>query len=103
MKKHHKLVRDKIPDIIRAQGQKPIIRILDDKEYVEQLIEKLCEAVDEFDEDRTAAELADILEVITALMKALGIKQEDLRTMRSKKAATRGTFKKRIFLEKVVG
>ncbi len=101
MKKYHKLVRDKIPEIIRAKGHKPIIRILDDKEYVEQLIEKLCESVDEFDEDRTVQELADILEVLTALMEALGLKQEDLRIARTQKATVRGAFKKRIFLERV--
>lgn len=101
MKKYHKLVRDKIPEIIRARGQKPVIRILGDKEYVEHLIERLCEEVDEFDEDRSVEEMADILEVLMALAETLGIKQADIASMRTKKATARGGFKKRIFLERI--
>lgn len=101
MKKYNKLVRDKIPEIIQKQGQSPVTRILDDSEYVEGLMDKLCEEVDEFDEDRNVEEMADILEVLMALAGALGISQKDLLKVRQKKALTRGSFKKRIFLERV--
>lgn len=30
---YNKLVRDKIPDIIRQQGKKPLVRILENGEY----------------------------------------------------------------------
>jgi len=101
MKKYNKLVRDKIPEIIQARGQTPVVRTLDNKEYLKQLLEKLFEEVDEFDEDHTVEEMADILEVLMALADTLGIKQSDLETMRKRKAAARGAFKKRIFLERV--
>ena len=101
MKKYNKLVRDKIPEIIKKRGQQPITRILDDREYIEQLFEKLCEEIDEFDEDRNAAELADVLEVLTALAQALDISQKDLKLSRVKKARAHGVFKKRLFLERV--
>lgn len=89
-------------EILKKQGREPIFRILDDKEYVEKLIDKLCDEVGEFDEDRTADELADILEVLNALMDALHITPAQLKKARQKKAKTRGVFKKRIFLEKVI-
>ena len=101
MKKYNKLVRDRIPDIIKKRGQNPVTRILDKNEFVEGLIDKLCEEVDEFDEDRNAEELADIIEVLMALAQALGISQQELKKVRDKKALTRGSFRKRIFLERV--
>ncbi len=101
MKKYNKLVRDNIPTIIKKSGRRPKTRILDDKEYVEQLFEKLCEEIDEFDEDRNVEELADIIEVLMALARTLGISQEELKEVRAKKVATRGAFKKRLFLERV--
>ena len=101
MRKYNKLVRDRIPDIIKKQGQNPVTRILDDNEYVEGLIDTLCQEVDEFDEDRNVEELADIIEVLMALAQALGISQKDLLKVRQKKALIRGGFNKRIFLERV--
>jgi predicted house-cleaning noncanonical NTP pyrophosphatase (MazG superfamily) len=101
MKKYNKLVRDRIPEILAKQGQNPVTRILDNNEYVEGLMDKLCEEVDEFDEDRNVEEMADILEVLMALASALGISQQDLRKVREKKALTRGGFKKRILLERI--
>ena len=40
---YKKLVRDKIPEIIESNGEKPITRILNDVEYNEELIKKLNE------------------------------------------------------------
>lgn len=95
------MVRDNIPAIIKKSGRRPKTRILDDKDYIEQLFEKLCEEIDEFDEDRNVDELADIIEVLMALGQALGISQQELKEVRAKKAATHGAFKNRLFLEKV--
>jgi len=101
MKKYNKLVRDKIPAIIESRGQRVETRTLNDKEYLEQLVEKLFEEVDEFDEDRSVEEMADVLEVLLALADALGIRRTQLEAVRRAKATARGTFKKRLFLERV--
>ena len=34
---YNKLVRDRIPDMIRAQGENPNIRILDQEEYLQKM------------------------------------------------------------------
>ena len=46
-----KLVRDRIPEIIQEDGKTPIIRIVDEEEYVRELDRKLCEEVEEYRAD----------------------------------------------------
>ena len=100
-KKYGKLVRDRIPEIIRANGEVPVTRELDDKEYLAELVKKLKEEVDEFAADHSVEELADIKEVMIALREALGIHAGELEDVRRKKATKNGRFKKRIYLESV--
>ena len=64
---YNKLVRDNIPDLIRENGETPVIRTLDDGEYAACLAEKLREEVEEFLADSNLDELSDILEVLEAL------------------------------------
>ncbi len=94
-----KLVRDKIPEIIKKSGRVPKIHILDKKEHFQQLKIKLQEEVDEFLEEQSLEELADILEVIYALSHEIGHDIDELERVRSKKKSQRGSFDKRIFLE----
>ena len=56
-----KLVRDKIPEIIKRNGEIPNIRVANDQEYWQKLKEKLQEEVDEFLKDNSEEELIDIL------------------------------------------
>ncbi len=99
MKKvYNKLVRDKIPEIIEAAGEKPVTRILGNKEYLQSLVAKLSEEYDEFKEVLNIEELADLQEVIFALADVIA-SREELEKVRVEKAAKRGTFKNKIFLE----
>ena len=100
-KVYNKLVRDRIPEIIRADGLEPKTRILNEKEYLKELIKKLREEVEEFAEKPSAEELADIKEVMIALRQALDIHAGELEDVRRRKATTNGRFKQRIFLEDV--
>lgn len=92
-----KLVRDKIPDIIRADGKDSMIRIADLEEYAARLRGKLREEVDEFlASDDDPEELADILEVLYALARQIGVSPEKVEELRAAKAAERGGFNERI-------
>ena len=101
MKVYNKLVRDKIPEIIEADGKTCKTRILGDEEYLAALEEKLNEEVAEYQKDKNLEEMADVLEVLQAICVAKGYSLEDLETMRAKKAEKRGGFKDKIFLESV--
>lgn len=99
MKTYKKLVRDKIPDIIKEDGRNLKIRILEDAEYETELNKKLQEEVNEYLEDNNVNELADIVEVIYGILEAKNISIEEFENIRKSKAEERGAFKKRIFLE----
>lgn len=98
---YNKLVRDKIPEIIRADGKRLKSRILNDEEHLEALLKKFEEELAELREARNAEELADLHEVLLALADALGISHEELEKVRQDKAAKRGGFQQKIFLEEV--
>ncbi|MEV6235185.1 nucleoside triphosphate pyrophosphohydrolase [Lentzea sp. NPDC051838] len=93
-----KLVRDRIPEIIRANGEEPVTEIADAERYHELLRDKLSEEVAEFLESGEVEELADVLEVLHALARAAGVTPSELERIRAKKAAERGGFAGRIVL-----
>lgn len=99
--KHNKLVRDKIPEIIRDSGNNCEISILDDAEYIQALRNKLIEEANEAaiaNSEDLAQELADVMEVIDALMAATGIKLEAVREIQKEKRSRRGGFDNRVKL-----
>ncbi len=99
---YQKLVRDKIPEIILADGQTPETRILSDEEYRTRLLEKLVEEAKELLESNgDMGERADVAEVLKALDTSLNFSAEDIEDARSHKAEKRGGFEQKIFLEKV--
>ncbi len=96
-----KLVRDRIPEIIKKDGKKTVTHTASDKEYLEGLKAKLDEEVKEFLKDDNVEELADIVEVVHALAELKGVSIEELEKKRRAKAEERGRFQKRIVLDKV--
>ena len=118
MKRYNKLVRDKIPDIIRKKGGKPKYHIAWGYEYWAKLKEKLgeeggelMEAINNFisteeGEKKLIEETADFLEVLDAVLCYSGEKGppatsrlKHILSIKVKKAKERGRFKKRIILE----
>lgn len=92
----NKLVRDKIPEIMKKKGQKTSTYEADDSEYWERLQDKLREEVDEFLEAGSEEELADVMEVIKAISEHRDIDLDKIEKIRKKKANERGGFKKRV-------
>lgn len=101
--KYDKLVRDNIPEIIEDSGKKGIYRVLDGNEFKEYLEKKLDEEVAEFHESKSIEELADILEVLMALMKEYGFDDYTVHETRWGKKVKLGGFTKKICLLEVEG
>ena len=99
--KYNKLVRDGIPSIIRQQGHEPRTRVLDDGEYFEALNCKLGEELEEYRENFDLGELADMVEVIHAIVKCKGMSLEEFEEIRMKKYNQRGGFAEKIYLVEV--
>ena len=101
-KLYDKLVRDRIPEIIRESGsscgtesyrdESGFRRALRDK-----LIEEAGEAANAGEED-LAAELADLQEVVDALISAYGLSYDAVRSLQEGRRAERGAFSKRLRL-----
>lgn len=98
---HNKLVRDRIPEIIEQSGKTCITRILPQEEYLAALDAKLQEELNEYQADKSMEELADLLEVMTAVAEARGYSFSEIEAIRRDKAEKRGGFRARIFLESV--
>lgn len=101
MKLYNKLVRDKIPEIIEADGKECKTRILSNEEYIAALEEKLNEEVAEYQTDKNLEEMADVLEVLQAICMARGYSLAELEAVRAKKVEKRGGFEEKILLEYV--
>lgn len=99
MKVYNKLVRDKIPDIIKAEGRNVKTKVLNDKEYRDELNRKLQEEVKEYLEDNNIEELADIVEVIYGILNSMDISIEEFEKVRKDKEEKRGAFIEKVFLE----
>ena len=98
---YNKLVRDRIPAIIEANGKRCVCSILSDEEYLAKLDEKLNEELAEYQESKSMEELADLLEVIRAVAVARGSSIEEVEAIRRDKDAKRGGFEKKILLTEV--
>ncbi len=99
---YHKLVRDKIPEIIEQNGGTCSYSILSNEDYLKMLDEKLNEELAEYQEDKSMEELADLLEVMRAVALAHGSTLEEVEEIRKRKAEKRGGFEKKILLEEVI-
>lgn len=97
--KHARLVRDKMIKIIENEGRTPEYYIASDDEYASKLKEKLREEVGEFLEAENKEEMADVFEVITAILAQKEWNIEDIIGIQKKKREERGGFEKKIILE----
>ena len=101
VKSYHKLIRDKIPEIIERSGKICRTEILDDADYLKLLDEKLTEELSEYQESNSLEELADLLEVMEAVVTARGYSWEQLQTVKAEKKAARGGFAEKLLLREV--
>ena len=94
-----KLVRDRIPEIIRKRGEVPKVRVAEEHE-VDYLIRcKVVEEAQELLQSSNTEEIADILEALEALLEHRGIDWSAIDEIRTRKKDERGGFDKRFVLE----
>lgn len=101
VKVYNKMVRDKIPEIIEMSGKTCTVETLTDEKYIVMLDAKLTEELAEYQESKSLEELADLLEVMGAVVKARGYSWDELTKVRKKKHEERGGFEKKIMLKEV--
>lgn len=104
MPTYPKLVRDRIPNLIRADGRTPVLHVADDAEFLAALKAKVVEEAEEL-RDATGVvereEVADVLEVLRAYATAIGMSWEEVERKAAAKAAARGSFTQRIVVDRV--
>ncbi|MED0971654.1 nucleoside triphosphate pyrophosphohydrolase [Bacillus paramycoides] len=105
MPTYNKLIRDKIPQIIKNNGKTPTTRSLPEDEYIKEICKKTQEELTEYLEAQTKPhklkELSDLLELVNALAEHEGTTLEEINNIRKKKAEERGGFSNRVFLIEV--
>lgn len=102
VKKYNKLVRDRIPEIIENSGRKAIVEKASEEAYIMLLREKLNEECKEYQESKNTEELADLMEVIYAILDYNDVSIEEFENIRQQKVANRGAFKERYLLKEVI-
>lgn len=98
---HRKLVRDRIPEIIRQSGAEPVCRTLSREEKLAALKEKLCEEAAEYKQSGETEELADVAEVLRAILRETDVSLDTLEAARVQKYRERGGFDGGVWLEEV--
>jgi predicted house-cleaning noncanonical NTP pyrophosphatase (MazG superfamily) len=97
-----KLVRDRIPDIIRGDGGTPNVRYVVGAELRDALFTKLAEETAELrdapDELRPIEELADVLECVRGLASHMGVAMERVEKVAAVKREERGGFDEGVWL-----
>ena len=100
----NKLVRDKIPNIIESNNEVAVIKTLNTEEFKKELLKKLqeecTEVINAKNSNELLEELADVLELLKTLAKLENKELEDIINIANVKNEKRGSFDKRIFLEK---
>lgn len=101
-KTYNKLIRDKIPEIIIADGETPKTRILNKKEFQKELIKKILEEAQELqsaqNKDEILNEIVDLQELLDWLTKEHRVSQAKICRLQAAKNKKRGSFKKKLFL-----
>ena len=98
---HKKLIRDKIPGIIKKSGEDYETRVLGKAEFEKELKKKLTEESKELAKApkvKLLNELADVLELTKSIASYYKIPFSKLEKFQEDKRKKRGGFRKKLFL-----
>lgn len=104
--KYGKLVRDNIPNIIKNNGEEPVVKKLSDDEYWQALLAKDQEELEEVksakSKEEICEELADKLAVLIAMAEYHGLTFFEVEQVEIEKRLSKGGFTRRLYLDKVL-
>ncbi len=102
---YNKLIRDKIPEIIKKNKAVPKVLVLNAKQFKIALKEKLIEEAKELLAAKTNKEilneLADIFELLESIALNNNITMNQIKKQKEKKKKEQGGFDKKLFLKYV--
>jgi predicted house-cleaning noncanonical NTP pyrophosphatase (MazG superfamily) len=98
---YNKLIRDRIPEIIEESGKKAVVNRIKGEELLRALNDKLKEELEEYIQSGSIEELADLVEVIYAILNFQGISVSEFNEMRENKNKYRGSFGEGLLLVEV--
>lgn len=98
-----KLIRDRIPEIIRADGREVATTTLEeDKEFLQFLLKKAVEEAEELahseNESNLLEEVADLREIIDTILALKGVSEEQIQAIQDEKREKRGGFTLRLLM-----
>ena len=96
---YQKLVRDRIPEIIEKDGKEFSVCQVKGDRLKDYAMKKLQEEVQEFVEEPSAEEAADIMEIFHFICHRMGIKDSEIMAATHAKRITRGGFDMGYILE----
>ena len=102
VKVYNKLIRDKIPQIIEQSGKQAVTEVVSGEEYLKLLNAKLGEELREYLDSQSVEELADLVEVVYAILDCKNVSLQDFESIRQQKVNERGAFQDRLLLKEVI-
>lgn len=98
-----KLVRDRIPELISAEGRKPVVSKLAGAAFLAALYDKLAEEHEELltaeSANEKCEEIADIIEVLIGIAAQYGVDEAQVMDSVARKREERGGFAAGLFYQ----
>ena len=100
--KYNKLIRDRIPEIVKKAGWVPTVRVLKKGEFLGAVKKKVQEEAGELIQSRDKKgiidEIVDIQELLDVLAAEVKLTKPAVKKLQAAKRKKRGGFRKRLFL-----
>ena len=98
-----KLIRDKIPEIVKSKGEEINVYIASEEEYNKKLLEKVLEEANEIvnskNNEELKEEISDLYEVLDSILKNKSISKNEILEIQKQKKEKKWGFENRIILK----
>ena len=98
IRSYNKLVRDRIPELIKESGRASTSRILSKEEYFNALLDKIVEEIEEYRSSGLEEEIADVYEALDCLVEFKEYEPMHIDYLKLIRKEARGSFRERVLL-----